>query len=75
MATILPTQSNETALQIDETGTTTYIGRAKIGTAGSVAAWQIRRIVSSGTIDSFQYANGSRRYNQIWDNRSSLTYS
>lgn len=53
----------------------TYIGKAKLGTATSDAGWQILRIERSSTITTIQFANGSPRYNQIWDNRSSLTYT
>lgn len=75
MAGIITTQPMEITLIIDEQGTITYLGKAKLGTATSDAAWQIRRINFSGTTNTFQYANGSRRYDQIWDNRASLTYT
>ena len=75
MAGIINPKEAEITLLIDEQGTTTYLGRAKRGTATSDAAWQIRRITFNGTTNTFQYANGSNRYNQIWDNRTSLTYS
>jgi hypothetical protein len=54
---------------------TTYIGVGKTGEATSSAVWQIRKLLTSGTVTTIKYANGSDAYNQIWDNRSSLSYS
>lgn len=64
---------------IDETTTTdvTYIGKAvptgsAINTSSSV--WQITKIdESSGTV--ITYADGDLLFNNIWDNRASLTYA
>lgn len=75
MSTLYPSPTNEKTMLIDEVGTITYIGLAKLGTATTDAKWQIRRIQLDGTTTSLQYANGSRRFNQVWDDRSILTYS
>ena len=73
------TQSPKLVTLIDEAQTTptniTYVGKAKLGTATSDAGWQILRIERSSTITAIQYANGSTRYNQVWDDRASLSYS
>lgn len=54
-----------------------YIGIAKPGTASSAAAWQIRKITYSGTgrVTDVQWAGGSDLFNQVWDDRASLSYS
>jgi len=77
MSTIIPRRSSGevTTLIDDAGGDTTYFGRAKLGTATNVSKWQILRISVDGTVVMFQYANGSRRYNQKWDDRADLTYS
>lgn len=54
--------------------TTTYICQAPVGTASSAAAWRVRRIVVSGTTTTTTWAGGSA-FNQIADNRASLTYA
>ena len=54
---------------------TTYIGRANHGTATSSAAWQIQKITVSGTATTIAYANASDNYDQVWDDRASLSYS
>lgn len=52
-----------------------YIGYAKIGTLTSAAKWAIQKVTVSGGTKTFQWANGVDTDNQIWDNRTSLTYS
>ena len=51
-----------------------YLGRAAPGTATSAASWQIRKIdENSGTI--ITYADGDADFDNVWDNRESLSYS
>lgn len=54
-------------------GSVDYIGEAAIGTATSAAAWRIKKVDSTSGI-VIQWA-GTGVFNQIWDNRTSLTYS
>lgn len=50
----------------------TYHGQAARGVDTSVAGWFITRITKSGTVTSVDLA--STGFDQIWDNRASLTY-
>jgi hypothetical protein len=52
----------------------TYFGQAKLGTADDDAGWLISRVLKDGSLISTQYANGSRRFNQKWSDRATLTY-
>ena len=54
---------------IEDTGTYVYIGYAPRGTATSSASWFIERIDTDGNKTS-----ASADYDQVWDNRASLTY-
>jgi hypothetical protein len=56
-------------------GTITYFGQAAPGTATSAASWRIQRMSVSGTVTTFQYANGNLNFDNVWDNRAALTYS
>ena len=47
---------------------TTYIGVSKLGELPASPIWQIRKLLTSGTVTSIKYANGSDAFNQIWDN-------
>ena len=68
-------RSPEVLTQIDEVTTNlTYLGVAKLGTADADAAWQIRRINKNGGVTTIQYADGNRRFDNVWDDRASLNY-
>jgi len=71
----LPTASPTLANRVDDTvANTVYIGNAPIGSASSGAVWQIKRLdTSSGVIT--MWADGDSQFNNIWDNRASLSYS
>jgi hypothetical protein len=59
---------------VDDTGTYVYIGNATPGTATSAASWKIKRVTTTNPV-KVEYAAGTSFYNQIWDNRTSLSYS
>ncbi len=65
---------------IDEAGQYTYFGFAQPGVLPSQALWRIFRIDETGTLVTDtesvkRYAGGSTDFDQIWDNRTGLTYS
>lgn len=65
-----------TAMKVDEVdSTTTYIGVAPLGSATSAASWQIRKIAVSGTVTTFTWADGDEEYDNVWDDRATLTYA
>lgn len=63
--------------EIDTDGSNLYVGYAVPGTATSSASWKIKRIVSSGTPTDYsaRFADGNTNFDNIWDNRASLSYS
>lgn len=65
------------ALDYDGSNNPIYIGLAPIGAAKADAAWQIRKLTFDGSnnLTDVKYANGSIRFNEVWDNRASLSYS
>ena len=53
-----------------------YFGEAPPGSATSVSIWRIRKLTySSGGNPSWLYADGNDKFDNIWDNRASLSYS
>jgi hypothetical protein len=55
---------------------TIYIGYAVPGSLTSGAVWQISKIVTSADGDVVvTFANGNALYNNIWDNRLSISYT
>lgn len=70
------TLNNDKAVRIDDYSDTNiqYVGKAEPGTATSAASWQIMKIdESTGTI--ITWADGDDNFDNIWDNRTSLTYN
>lgn len=51
-----------------------YFGWAKTGSATSAAVWKMMRITYTGNDYTIEYADGNQLYDNIWDNRTSLTY-
>lgn len=66
-----------TALDYDANNNPIYIGMAAQGSAKGAALWLIRKLTFdvSNNVTNIVYANGSQSFNQIWDNRASLSYS
>ena len=63
-------------IYIDEVSDTeTYIGWTKSGLTTSEAYWRIAKVSTTGTVTSIEYADGDDLFNNIWDNRVSLSYS
>ena len=60
---------------IDDVGTITYIGKALPGTLTSTPNWKIMRVEDIGGGDLEIKWAGSANFSQIWDNRSSLSFS
>lgn len=62
------------AVRIDDSGAYTYVGKAVSGSSTASAVWQIQRLdESSGLVILF--ADGDTLFNNVWDNRVSLSYS
>lgn len=61
---------------LDEVGSITYVGKALPGTLTSAPSWQIKRLDESGDPELIMtYADGDANFDNIWDNRASLSYS
>ena len=63
-------------IQVDSTdANNVYIGYAPTGSSTSAAVWRIQKIVTSGSDIAILSANGSDAFNNIYDDRASLSYS
>lgn len=63
------------AVLVDNVSTSlVYAGRAALGSATSAAVWQIQRAQTVGTVTTVAYADGDADFDNVWDNRASLTY-
>lgn len=68
--------SQALAQRVDDAGGgVTYVGKSAAGSATNGALWQIQRITESAGDITIQWADGDANFNNIWDNRASLSYS
>lgn len=69
-----PTDRN-LALRLDQnTATIAYVGEAAIAASTAAPVWRIKRLdTTSGII--IQWADGNQHFDNVWDNRTSLTYN
>lgn len=72
--------SNSTLVEyktiVDEASSTiTYVGKSAAGSGSGSALWQIKRLSVSGNVTTIDHADGNTNYDNIWDNRASLSYS
>ena len=71
-----PTTDTSEATRLDDVGGgVTYVGKAVAGTLTSVASWKIEKIVQTGADIAITWADGNTNYDNIWDDRLSLSYS
>lgn len=57
------------------TDTLSYAGRAAPGSATNLPVWRIFKIEISGPSITTLYADGNALFDNIWDDRLSLSYS
>lgn len=65
------------ATKIDDTSTANviYIGNAAIGSSGASAVWQIKKLDTSSLALDKTWADGNSDFDNVWNNRTSLTYN
>lgn len=62
-------------VRLDEVSDTLfYVGKAEIGKVDSDANWLIIKYTTTGNILKSEYANGVELFNQVWNDRTTLTY-
>jgi len=75
----ISTQSATYATRVDNVTTAgvTYVGKALPGTGTAAASWQIQKIDESGSPETtvITFADGDANFDNVWDDRASLSYS
>ena len=66
-----------TQVEYDASNNPIYIGDAVTGTATSAAAWRIKKITydASNNPTGIQWADGSTKFDKVWDDRTTYSYS
>ena len=76
LTSLITEMSTQYKLEYDYVDTaTSYRGEAAPGSATSAAVWRISLITVAGDDLTITWAGGTANFNQIWDNRASLSYS
>ena len=53
-----------------------YVGEAPPGSATSSAVWRIKKVTwSDSKATAVEWADGNTKFDNVWDDRASLTYS
>ena len=55
-------------------GDVTYIGKARCGSVTNQPVWQITRITAAGAVVTQEWANGNGNFENIFDNKDTITY-
>lgn len=72
---VLDVDAPSVNVKTDSSGGTTYIGIAAPGTLTSEAFWQIFKVVASGGNYTLTHADGDSKFDNVWDDRTGLSYS
>jgi hypothetical protein len=65
----------EPALQDESNPNSIYRGFAVPGSKTSDPVWAIQKVTNNKGILSYRWADGNKNFDNVWDNRSSLSYS
>jgi hypothetical protein len=59
----------------DASSTVTYVGEAQTGSSELSAVWRIKKLTTTGTVLSIEWADGNQQFDNVWTNRATLSYS
>jgi hypothetical protein len=52
-----------------------YLGDTKSGVTTDQPLWRIRRVLVTNSVTQFDFADGNDQFDNVWDDRASLSYS
>ena len=61
------------SIRVDDTGTYIYLGYALPGANEAAASWRISRYTKAN-VSALMWADGDTDFNNIWDDRATLSY-
>jgi hypothetical protein len=69
------TESQPAPIVDEVSNVLSYVGYAPLGTKVTEAKWKVLRVSKTGNVTTTEYAGGLMLYNQIWNDRATLTYT
>ena len=73
--TIQASKGSPYVVYLDEQVGVSYVGKAAPKSDTTAPVWQIQRLLTTGSVLSVTFADGDRNFDNVWDDRASLTYS
>lgn len=67
------TDRNLALKYIEASSTVAYVGLASISSQPSAPVWQIKKLDYTNGVD-IKWADGNQNFDNVWDDRTSLTY-
>lgn len=76
-AKVINSDTLTTLIEYDGNSNPIFIGQAAPGTLPAAASWQIRKLTfdGNGNVTQIKYASYTMTFDQVWDDRVSLTYA
>lgn len=63
------------AIRVDDASTSvTYVGEASLGAPESSPIWRIKKLETIGSVFKITWADGNQAFDNVWNDRSSLTF-
>lgn len=59
----------------DAGGGVTYVGKAPAGATPASASWQVKRLTESAGDLTIEFADGNSSFDNVWNDRATLSYS
>jgi len=63
------------SLRLETVGDFDYVGEASVGATTSSSVWRIKRVDNTSGDIAILWADGDETFDNVWDNRASLSYS
>lgn len=73
--TTVTTATVKTTITDQATADILYVGVADIGSSNASAVWQIKKVETVGNVTTTTYADGNSNFDNVWNNRATLTYA
>ena len=64
------------AIRVDDASSTvTYVGEASIRSPEAAPVWRIKKLETVGSVLSITWADGNMSFDNVWNDRATLSYS
>ena len=64
------------AIRVDDASSTvTYVGEASIRSSEAAPVWRIKKLETVGSVLSITWADGNMSFDNVWNDRATLSYS